>query len=402
MLETIRQFCASRTAAEDGPEGGTVLRDTHARYFAGLAARAARPLTGWDQGRWLTALEADHANLAAALEHLLDQPGRCEEALLMLLHLTRYWHNRGRLDECARLAKRGIEMTGENISLAVRCEVLNLIGQADGYRDLRSAQAYSTAALEIARTIDSSSATATALRGLAWAGYLAGEQEESVRFGLESVAIARAIGDPVLLAECLVTYALGVDMATRHAAYGEGLAATNHSGDRVYAAWIHNNAADTALVEGDMAAARQHLEQAQRISAELGTPFPMSLVNLGWVNLCENDLDAAYGAFAEALRLAELQSLRRDGSFAVLGLGCVAAAQGDAERSARLFGFADMELADCGALWLVPEKTYRERWLTAVAGRLGHEHEGLYNSVRGADRRDLIDYALGPGPVPVS
>jgi predicted ATPase/DNA-binding SARP family transcriptional activator len=399
MLEIIRQFCASRSATEDDPDGGMVLRDAHARYFADLAARAAGPLTGWHQGRWLTALEADHANLAAALEHLLDRPGGSEDALVMILHLTRYWHNRGRLAECARLAKQGIQMAGDAVSLAIRCDVLNLIAQADAYHDLGSGRAYSAAALEIARAINAPSAVATALRGLAWAGYVGGEEEESSRLALEAVAIARATGDSVLLAECLVTFSLGIETAARHAAYEEALEATNRSGDRVYAGWAHNNLADTALIEGDMEAARQHLAQAQEIFLEVGTPFPMSLVNIGWVNLVQNDPDAAHGTFAEALRLAELQTVRRDGSFAILGLACVAAARGDAERAARLFGFADTELAGCGASWLVPEKTYRERWITAVAGQLGPELQGLYHSVRGADRRDLLDYALSSSPV---
>jgi len=61
MLETIRQYCAARIAAEDGPDGDAVLRDNHSRYFAGLARRASGPLTGREQGRWLTALEADYA-----------------------------------------------------------------------------------------------------------------------------------------------------------------------------------------------------------------------------------------------------------------------------------------------------------------------------------------------------
>jgi len=395
MLETIRQYCADRIGAEDGADADAALRERHARYFADLALRAAGQLTGWEQGRWLTALQADHANIVNALEHLLARPARAQDALRMIVHLDRYWHNRGHLAECARFVTRGLEVAGENVDLAVRCGVLNLIGQADEYRDIEAARTHYAEVLQIARRIDAPSAMATALRGLAWTGRLTGEQVDSARFGMEAIAIARATGDPVLLGECLTSYALGIDAQARHSVFTEMLDLTSRSGDRVHAAWAHNNLADTALIEDDLETALYHLEHAQRIFRELGTPVAMSRVNLGWVHLRQGNLDDAHGAFTEAVRLAELQNLRRDGSFAILGLACVAAASGHVERAARLFGLADAELSGCGASWLVPEKTYREQWLAQTRARLGPAHERLYNSVRGADRRDLVDYTLG-------
>src|SRR5262249_50675284 len=101
MLETIRQYCAGQIADDDGPEEEQALREAHSRFFADLVQRASGALVGWHQGRWLTTLEADHANLAAAINHLLTRPTRAGEALQMIVHLDRFWHNRGHLAECA-------------------------------------------------------------------------------------------------------------------------------------------------------------------------------------------------------------------------------------------------------------------------------------------------------------
>jgi hypothetical protein len=52
MLETIRQHCAERAAADDGPAVDTAAPDAHSDYFAGLARRASAALTGWHQVTW--------------------------------------------------------------------------------------------------------------------------------------------------------------------------------------------------------------------------------------------------------------------------------------------------------------------------------------------------------------
>jgi len=69
-------------------------------------------LTGWQQGRWATSLEADHANLITAINHLLAQPARVGEALQMIVHLDRFWSSRGHLAECVDLLRRGLDTAG--------------------------------------------------------------------------------------------------------------------------------------------------------------------------------------------------------------------------------------------------------------------------------------------------
>jgi predicted ATPase len=395
MLETIRQYCAGRIADDDGPDGEQADRDAHGRFFAGLAQRASAALTGWQQGRWLTTLEADHANLVAAINHFLGRPSGADEALRMIVHLDRFWHNRGHLAECAILLRRALDAVDQDVGPAVRCGALNLAGQATVGYDVQAARAYFTASLDIARSARDYLDAARASWGLSFVGYYTGDVEGGSTAGKAAVDLARAMGDPVLLGECLAAYGLVCNPMERKAIYQEALAVTRRSGDRVYTGWSHNNLGDAFLSADDLDAAQQHLEEAEAILLhEVGHPNPLPLLNLGWVHLCHESTESAKAAFTEGLHRCERAYLRRDATVAILGLACTAAAEGEWDRAACLLGFADGELQNCGGSWADPERTYRQQSLTGVEGQLGAEFDRHYDSGRTDDRGDLIDFAL--------
>ena len=406
MLETIRQYCAAQIAAEDGPDGDAILQDSHSQYFADLARRAHGPLTGREQGRRLTALEADHANLTAALNHLLGPPGRATDALRMTVDLERFWHNRGHLGECADFLQRGLD-AAQDVGPGLRCAALNLAGQAEVFYDTESSRVFFTEALDIARGIGDDRSLAAALWGLSIVHYCTGDARNHAACAREATEIARSLGDLVLLGECLLCYGQYLSNGSRpsltRAVYGELLEVTSRSGDRIYEALAHNNYGAWALIAGDLETAGDHLEQAQAICAEIGKFEPILATNLGWVRFGYGDLPGAQATFARALQMAELHRIRRDGSFAILGLGCVAAARQDWERAARLFGFADTEQASCGAVWVPPEKTYRDRWAKEIEHALGpRRFASLHGSAPGPDRDSLIDFALRRSTSPLS
>jgi predicted ATPase/DNA-binding SARP family transcriptional activator/Tfp pilus assembly protein PilF len=400
MLETIRQYCAGRIADDDGPEGERAAREAHSRFFADLAQRASGALTGWHQGQWLTTLESDHANLAAAVNHLLTRLSSADAALQMIVQLDRFWHNRGHLAECAALLRRGLDATGQDVNTTIRCAALTMAGQATVGYDVQPGRAYFTESLDLARRAHDDFDAARALWGLALVGYYTGDQEGANAAGEAAVDLARIVGDPVLLGECLVAYGLVSDPLERKNIYYEALAVTRRSGDRINTGWSHNNLGDSLLADDDLEAARQHFEKARVILREVGAPSLLPVVNLGWVHLRQGDLKAADDAFTEALHGLELLHFRRDTSVVLLGLACTAAAQRDWERAARLLGFADAELQNCGASWADPERTYREQSFTEVERQLGAGFDTHYDSGRAGDRGDLIDYALSQEQVP--
>ena len=92
LLESVAAFALGRL---DDPAG---VRAEHAAYFTALAERADPHLRGAEQQRWLTRLDAEAANLHAALAHGGGLP--------LANALTWYWILRGRLTEARRALDR--------------------------------------------------------------------------------------------------------------------------------------------------------------------------------------------------------------------------------------------------------------------------------------------------------
>jgi non-specific serine/threonine protein kinase len=401
MLETIRQFCAARAAADDGPSANGAARDAHSDYFAGLAQQASAALTGWHQAQWMTRLDADYANLIAAITHLLGTPGQAVTALRMVIHLDRFWRTGGHQAECLTLLRRGLDAVGGGIGSALRCEVLNVTWSAAIQNDIEATRSYATELLQIARAASDDFHVARALAALTFVAYFAGDIEEGCAAGQAAVELARSVGDPVLLGECLLAFGeVSSDRPGASLILEEALAVTRRSGDRLTGALAHCDLGFTLLIQEDLEAARRHLERAREILREIGAPSGAPTTNLGWVRLRCGDLGAADAAFTEALRAAERRQKRLFGSFPVLGLACSAAAMGEWVLAARLLGFADGQLQDCGAVWPEPERTYREQMLSGAQRQLGTDFERRYDSGRAGDRSELIDLALGQQRTP--
>ena len=84
MLETLREYGLEALAASGEHDR---VRQAHACYFAELAEAAEPILVGLmpekaaEQREWLACLEAEHANLRAALEWALERGGRAQPAV---------------------------------------------------------------------------------------------------------------------------------------------------------------------------------------------------------------------------------------------------------------------------------------------------------------------------------
>lgn len=94
LLESVAEFGAARLP------GAAAVRERHAAYFLELAERADPLLRGPEQREWLAVLDAERANMRAALAH--------GGGLRLALALTWYWVLRGRLSE----ARTALAMPG--------------------------------------------------------------------------------------------------------------------------------------------------------------------------------------------------------------------------------------------------------------------------------------------------
>ncbi|MFI6395852.1 BTAD domain-containing putative transcriptional regulator [Nonomuraea sp. NPDC050540] len=108
LLESVAAYCVERLR-----EAGELeeMQARHHRYYTGLAVRAEPYLRGGEQRRWLRRLDADAANLRAALGHAVRN-GAAGDALALAGALGWYWFLRGRLSEGVRSLTAALALPG--------------------------------------------------------------------------------------------------------------------------------------------------------------------------------------------------------------------------------------------------------------------------------------------------
>ncbi|MFF0508999.1 BTAD domain-containing putative transcriptional regulator [Streptomyces fimicarius] len=103
LLESVAAYAAEQLHATEGP---VAVRDRHLRHYLACAVRAEPHLRGAEQRPWLDRLDADAANLRAALDEAVRRaptaPGAAEEAVRPATALAWWWLLRGRLTEARR------------------------------------------------------------------------------------------------------------------------------------------------------------------------------------------------------------------------------------------------------------------------------------------------------------
>jgi predicted ATPase/DNA-binding SARP family transcriptional activator len=111
MLETVREYALERT--------GDDVRRRHAQAFVALTRDAEPGLHGPDAQAWLHRLDAERANVRAALE-FATAAGDAETATALVANVWRYWLERANLSEGRALAEAALALRGEPSPARVR------------------------------------------------------------------------------------------------------------------------------------------------------------------------------------------------------------------------------------------------------------------------------------------
>jgi tetratricopeptide (TPR) repeat protein len=128
-----------------------------------------------------------------------------------------------------------------------------------------------------------------------------------------------------------------------------------------------------ARLEGDYARAVTFYTDSLNICRELDDAGGVTVeqLNLGFMTLKQNDIDAAREFFAESLRSAQ----ERKDSYVIapnlLGLADVAARSGDLDHAARLLGSAESVLEKAGLVWDPDDRLEYDRIVKAISDELG-------------------------------
>jgi predicted ATPase/Tfp pilus assembly protein PilF len=332
MLETIREYGLERLEASGETEQ---LRRRHADYYLALAAEAAPELFGAREPEWLERLEAEHDNVRAALQWLLEHDA--EAGLRLAAAVYFFWNVHGHYTEGRRWLEAALGRSGTAPSI-VRAKALGGAGNLACLQgDMAPARVYFEESVRLAGEAGDTGLIAWTSLGLGIVAAQRGEIE-AARASLEaSLASGRELGE-----------------------------------DRLVAATL-NALGEMARLEGEWAAARKLYDEAFAMSRQAGTPDGVSTVldNLGAVACEEGDLRKARACYREALAIAQALGNRNEIAYSLDGLAAVAARQGAWARSARLAGAAQ-GLRDAIGYELEPiDRAFRERYVAEVREQLG-------------------------------
>ncbi|MFT4037353.1 MAG: LuxR C-terminal-related transcriptional regulator [Thermomicrobiales bacterium] len=296
MLETIREFGLEQLGAH-GDE--TAARDAHAARFLALAAEAGPQLAGPQQVYWVSRLEADLANIRAALDWLMAQ-SRLADAMRLIGDIGWFWSSAPHLEEGRVRLTAMLEAPGADAYPAELALVLATAGDvADWQGDSQLARQYFERALALYRELDNQPRVASMLRGLGGAAIDREEGDRAIALLHEGQALALSLGDEWEIAA--TTNLLGVAMGMR--------------GDYLRAIELHRAAADSWITMQDLGHA--------------GAAFASE----GVAAFQANDLPLAATAFQTALQFALDGQDPWYTAWCTEGAGFLLSAQGDTARA---------------------------------------------------------------------
>jgi predicted ATPase/class 3 adenylate cyclase len=375
LLETIRQFAAERLA-ETGHGQAAAVAAAHCAHYLAVAEAAAPHLTGPDQGRWLTRLVTEQANLRRAAGHAARDPDGTERLLRFGVAMRRYWITRAREDEAFALLRPALDRPDARADPELFTAALITTVRIARFPDIAAAQQLGDQAVTLARQLPTGQLLVDSLAAVSSVCYYAGEPRRGLRPGWEAVQRARQLGDDVLLGQSLADYLLCatvIDPAHAEPLFTEAIACTRRSGDYLVSYFVNNSAGVHALRAGDIAAARTHLAEAAQDIQAIGCNDLGVLVNMGWVLRLDNDADGARSSFEAFLRKSRREGDRYGIAYASLGLACLAGDAGDWHRAAVLHGAALAFLGEIGQPWEELEAGYRQDSLDQVRAHLGQQ-----------------------------
>jgi predicted ATPase/class 3 adenylate cyclase len=344
MLETVHEF--AREKLEKSAEAEEIKR-VHAQYFLTLAEEAYPELRGPHQLEWLERLEAEHDNMRTALSWALERK-EVEAALRLGSTLSLLWSVRGYHSEGRRWLEEALAMDGRG-SPEVRAMALAGVGMlASAQGDLDRAQEACEEGLELLanEAREASEAKLNLLAGLGWVTWQREEHDKATQLFEESLALSREINDTWWLANSLsnlatVSHSQG-DPERATELYKESMDLFRAQGDKHSLTYCLTNLAMVVYSQGDLGRAAQLTEEAVSLQRELGArgDVALGLCNLGWVALLQDDLGRAADLYRESLSLSWETGLNPLVQSVLEGFACVAGADGETERAARLWAAA--------------------------------------------------------------
>jgi predicted ATPase/transcriptional regulator with XRE-family HTH domain len=175
----------------------------------------------------------------------------------------------------------------------------------------------------------------------------------------------------------------------------EGLARARECGDVLLTGYALHNMGVAAWLQGDHAQASSLLAAALISLDQRGEAGSEVLASIGLMALDQRDFSGAKKAFADSLQIGRTRSIPWLASTDLEGLAGVAAAHGEAELAARLYGAADAIRTSCGTPVRPSHQHIHDRGVVAAEALLGQEEfTRAYQQGRAVPVEQMITDAL--------
>jgi predicted ATPase/DNA-binding SARP family transcriptional activator len=268
MLETIREYALERLEASGETSG---RRRRHADYFLALAEDAEPNLIRPD-AEWLDGLEAEQANLRAALDWL-EASGESEDFLRLAAALGPFWKRKRHLGEGRRRLESALRAADR--PAAARAKALNAAaGIALICGDIAAGAHWAREALELNRQLGDAWGSAFAQLMVADATMKEDDWPRGQELSAESVRQFRELGDrhAALMATEIHASALyeGGDLESARELSEESVREAQPEHDPLLKGFALGLLADIALDQGRVEDAVSSAESSYRIYRDIG------------------------------------------------------------------------------------------------------------------------------------
>ncbi len=358
MLETIQQYARERLRESSETEA---YQREHAKYFVDLAERAAPELSGPRQEQWSTRLRYEYDNLRAALTWSLAGADPVLGARLTGA-LSEFWYYEGPISDGEKWIEAAL-LWRDNVPPGTLAKVLNGAGiMAFARGDSEQGKLWNGEALEIARSHHDKYNWAWALFWLsAHTTTNPDEYEEGVALCEEAIALYKEID------------------------YKSGLA------------WTYNQIGELTRLSKDYSRAREAYNKSLAICRETGNRRreAIALLNLSYVALYQGEYEQAEIYALEGLALLRELKLKYH---SVIGLAMLAgpiAAQGRAERAAKLLGASESIFERMSVALQAADQVEIDRFIDLTRAQLEPEtFELVWSEGRAMSYEQAMEFAL--------
>jgi non-specific serine/threonine protein kinase len=374
MLETIREY-GMEWLTGHGEEAGA--RQRHAAWFLALAEEAMPYLTSVERGRWLDRLEADHANLRAAMSWSIANES-AEKGQRFVAALWRFWETNGHVTEGRAWVERALAREDQTPS-AARAGALtaaSILAHRQG--DYPRSIAYGDESLAIWRPLGDSAGVAFALNVFGNIAIDTGDYPRALALHQEALALRRELGDAPAIGTSLNN--LGVtaremgDYDRAWAIHQEQLALERARNDPVDVAFALTGLANVAHRRGDLRQSAALHSEALALRRQVdprGYAVAGTLSDLGTVYADLGKSGQAIELLLESLSLRVRHDEKLGIAHSIEGLAGLAAALGQPDLAVRLLGAAESLRTSMGTSPTTFERARTDGALAAAARVIG-------------------------------